>query len=200
MIRRPPRSTLFPYTTLFRSVLRGRHAIPKEGVGIQIRVIEAVHDGLTDDALELAQIDHHPRALVDGSADRDVDRVVVPVRNGQPPEDPLVLGGRPALDPVLMAGGEGKAARAVRGGAHADSACTNRLATGTRSNVSTRRRPSSPISRRSFASLNNLSRAVASSSGLRGATSNPTRRSRTTSGTAAARQATMGRPAAMASA
>src|SRR3712207_6906932 len=26
MIRRPPRSTLFPYTTLFRSVLRARHA------------------------------------------------------------------------------------------------------------------------------------------------------------------------------
>src|SRR5256884_8800644 len=25
MIRRPPRSTLFPYTTLFRSVLTGRH-------------------------------------------------------------------------------------------------------------------------------------------------------------------------------
>src|SRR3712207_8456262 len=25
MIRRPPRSTLFPYTTLFRSVLRPRH-------------------------------------------------------------------------------------------------------------------------------------------------------------------------------
>src|SRR3712207_7499608 len=27
MIRRPPRSTLFPYTTLFRSVLRGCRAI-----------------------------------------------------------------------------------------------------------------------------------------------------------------------------
>src|SRR5688572_32012401 len=26
MIRRPPRSTLFPYTTLFRSVVRVRHA------------------------------------------------------------------------------------------------------------------------------------------------------------------------------
>src|SRR2546426_2150291 len=26
MIRRPPRSTLFPYTTLFRSVRAGRHA------------------------------------------------------------------------------------------------------------------------------------------------------------------------------
>src|SRR2546422_4680070 len=28
MIRRPPRSTLFPYTTLFRSRLRGATAIP----------------------------------------------------------------------------------------------------------------------------------------------------------------------------
>src|SRR5256885_12108387 len=26
MIRRPPRSTLFPYTTLFRSVAEGRHS------------------------------------------------------------------------------------------------------------------------------------------------------------------------------
>src|SRR5256886_11662597 len=29
MIRRPPRSTLFPYTTLFRS--RGRHLLPASG-------------------------------------------------------------------------------------------------------------------------------------------------------------------------
>src|SRR5256885_9408502 len=28
MIRRPPRSTLFPYTTLFRSGLEGDHVIP----------------------------------------------------------------------------------------------------------------------------------------------------------------------------
>src|SRR3712207_7926969 len=27
MIRRPPRSTLFPYTTLFRSILRMRHLL-----------------------------------------------------------------------------------------------------------------------------------------------------------------------------
>src|SRR2546426_7798400 len=33
MIRRPPRSTLFPYTTLFRSVLRHRHAETRGGVG-----------------------------------------------------------------------------------------------------------------------------------------------------------------------
>src|SRR5687768_18100979 len=29
MIRRPPRSTLFPYTTLFRSSERGRHAVAR---------------------------------------------------------------------------------------------------------------------------------------------------------------------------
>src|SRR2546422_8598736 len=31
MIRRPPRSTLFPYTTLFRSELRGRVALTAQG-------------------------------------------------------------------------------------------------------------------------------------------------------------------------
>src|SRR2546426_4925954 len=38
MIRRPPRSTLFPYTTLFRSHLRGSHGRVHEGrldLGIQ---------------------------------------------------------------------------------------------------------------------------------------------------------------------
>src|SRR2546427_4101532 len=42
MIRRPPRSTLFPYTTLFRSVLLCRHLrklsnhsqVKKKGVGV----------------------------------------------------------------------------------------------------------------------------------------------------------------------
>src|SRR2546430_4957255 len=33
MIRRPPRSTLFPYTTLFRSVSSSRHGHQAEGCG-----------------------------------------------------------------------------------------------------------------------------------------------------------------------
>src|SRR3989441_2026817 len=37
MIRRPPRSTLFPYTTLFRSVL-SRCAIPDCILGCRVRV------------------------------------------------------------------------------------------------------------------------------------------------------------------
>src|SRR3989475_13141457 len=33
MIRRPPRSTLFPYTTLFRSVAAGKRALEEFGAG-----------------------------------------------------------------------------------------------------------------------------------------------------------------------
>src|SRR5256885_12864463 len=37
MIRRPPRSTLFPYTTLFRSLLLGRRALGRPGAfGIEL--------------------------------------------------------------------------------------------------------------------------------------------------------------------
>src|SRR5687768_18583458 len=36
MIRRPPRSTLFPYTTLFRSALRRRLGLPKSVNGVMI--------------------------------------------------------------------------------------------------------------------------------------------------------------------
>src|SRR2546422_11660926 len=42
MIRRPPRSTLFPYTTLFRSVgelQRGAHALPR----LDVRAPEGRH-------------------------------------------------------------------------------------------------------------------------------------------------------------
>src|SRR5258705_1352412 len=40
MIRRPPRSTLFPYTTLFRSVAT-RHALDTQPVLHQERAVEA---------------------------------------------------------------------------------------------------------------------------------------------------------------
>src|SRR5256885_3004005 len=43
MIRRPPRSTLFPYTTLFRSLIAGRlaEAYPDSNAGWDARVIAA---------------------------------------------------------------------------------------------------------------------------------------------------------------
>src|SRR5690349_24744796 len=52
MIRRPPRSTLFPYTTLFRSIgfracvvnVRFQHALPQTGFAVLV-AIPVVHRG-----------------------------------------------------------------------------------------------------------------------------------------------------------
>src|SRR3712207_8570075 len=48
MIRRPPRSTLFPYTTLFRSLQAQRHA--HRGQGLVVRMfgaLDAASSGVT---------------------------------------------------------------------------------------------------------------------------------------------------------
>src|SRR3989449_3430331 len=44
MIRRPPRSTLFPYTTLFRSETPGRRVVARAIAGGEKE--DALHDGL----------------------------------------------------------------------------------------------------------------------------------------------------------
>src|SRR3712207_7074892 len=43
MIRRPPRSTLFPYTTLFRSLTNGYQRRRRHGAGILEYVAPALH-------------------------------------------------------------------------------------------------------------------------------------------------------------
>src|SRR5437667_3079790 len=53
MIRRPPRSTLFPYTTLFRSLLRERIAADPEVVVPQDRVaVRDLRDQLPEERSE----------------------------------------------------------------------------------------------------------------------------------------------------
>src|SRR3712207_8638265 len=47
MIRRPPRSTLFPYTTLFRSARRGHHH--GEGGGVMDRTQVALEEMARED-------------------------------------------------------------------------------------------------------------------------------------------------------
>src|SRR2546430_10197183 len=42
MIRRPPRSTLFPYTTLFRSLLASKRAVKDLGLKPRARVVDTV--------------------------------------------------------------------------------------------------------------------------------------------------------------
>src|SRR3712207_8009543 len=51
MIRRPPRSTLFPYTTLFRSTLAAQRALFAEPweKGTTIRVRMTLHTGVAEE-------------------------------------------------------------------------------------------------------------------------------------------------------
>src|SRR3712207_7369427 len=60
MIRRPPRSTLFPYTTLFRSgLLIGRQVVGPRAEGLEDR-LGGEDPGLDRvvDALQLGHVDH----------------------------------------------------------------------------------------------------------------------------------------------
>src|SRR2546426_8881172 len=49
MIRRPPRSTLFPYTTLFRSVLRNRREAREHDDGGEGKDAPGLHDDDRDE-------------------------------------------------------------------------------------------------------------------------------------------------------
>src|SRR3712207_8164838 len=75
MIRRPPRSTLFPYTTLFRSDLVLHSAValekPTTGLGILLRVPPDVFDGL----LEIPADGQHPTVREGVSVDRKSTRL-----------------------------------------------------------------------------------------------------------------------------
>src|SRR5256885_9631997 len=44
MIRRPPRSTLFPYTTLFRSAVKSCAMLAVQAEGCEVRTIEGLAD------------------------------------------------------------------------------------------------------------------------------------------------------------
>src|SRR3989475_11760957 len=102
MIRRPPRSTLFPYTTLFRSLVREGDPvhqppvgiechddtaleIPLEGVlrdrghGVGVEVAAETHlerDGALDHVVEQRRILAQPRAMTDALGAAGVQRLV----------------------------------------------------------------------------------------------------------------------------
>src|SRR5260370_32250831 len=65
MIRRPPRSTLFPYTTLFRSIegLRKSAALEVAGTGVRVKVVAP---GTTDTGMltRFTSTDENKSALV----------------------------------------------------------------------------------------------------------------------------------------
>src|SRR3712207_7008280 len=75
MIRRPPRSTLFPYTTRFRSVAVPRHE-GDEDVAAERQLAELGGRAVGDDVAGAHVVAHlHQRALVDAGGDRKSTRL-----------------------------------------------------------------------------------------------------------------------------
>src|SRR5687768_18330272 len=63
MIRRPPRSTLFPYTTLFRSISeRAAELVPADAL-VFVRLSTDGERGAVDRARELARSEEHTSEL-----------------------------------------------------------------------------------------------------------------------------------------
>src|SRR3989449_2187648 len=112
MIRRPPRSTLFPYTTLFRSDLAAAVRGAQAGIfygkgevcaaGSRLLVEKSVHDTVVEQLAERARkltpgdpFDKNTRlgALV---SKRQQDKVLSYVAAGQREGARLVAGGKPA--------------------------------------------------------------------------------------------------------
>src|SRR3712207_8984588 len=71
MIRRPPRSTLFPYTTLFRSLARDHRDLRHRRLGVGEEQFRAV----LDDAVMLLRDARQEARHVDEGQDRDLERV-----------------------------------------------------------------------------------------------------------------------------
>src|SRR2546422_11560677 len=97
MIRRPPRSTLFPYTTLFRSRLA------EEGRGGRLDVCED-----PGGASDCARLISEPEADWDGPTHDDEPEADVDQPVHDWPDDPVV--GRPA--PPTAVGGRAEIGRA----------------------------------------------------------------------------------------
>src|SRR5690349_23141912 len=67
MIRRPPRSTLFPYTTLFRSCNKGSHGRRVKIIRFSMETAKLLHCYVNEDRV---RVDPHHRTLAQLS-DRD---------------------------------------------------------------------------------------------------------------------------------
>src|SRR2546430_9778401 len=64
MIRRPPRSTLFPYTTLFRSLLSAYTSVGKSQFAHQVALHVARHHGpVLMASLEMSRSEEHTSEL-----------------------------------------------------------------------------------------------------------------------------------------
>src|SRR5258708_26064150 len=82
MIRRPPRSTLFPYTTLFRSSIRGPVPAISTGTGILGRGVNVASSSFTQRPLKELRSEEHTSELQ--SPDHLVCRLLLEKKNTRP--------------------------------------------------------------------------------------------------------------------
>src|SRR3712207_2018099 len=94
MIRRPPRSTLFPYTTLFRSRRQGRAAVADGSAGIVVGTHALLQEGVDFADLGLVVVDEQHRS---GVEQRDAMRA-----KGNRPPHVLVMTATPIPRTVAM--------------------------------------------------------------------------------------------------
>src|SRR5258708_30743577 len=85
MIRRPPRSTLFPYTTLFRSIDGGenrRNSVRLRGLGESRDVVDHQRGIVAVDVCQLRRSEEHTSELQ--SPDHLVCRLLLEKKNNTP--------------------------------------------------------------------------------------------------------------------
>src|SRR2546429_5928794 len=63
MIRRPPRSTLFPYTTLFRSVVTTQSQVHQSEIRVAQRLLGRQRDDLRERRFRLGRSEEHTSEL-----------------------------------------------------------------------------------------------------------------------------------------
>src|SRR2546426_11324274 len=97
MIRRPPRSTLFPYTTLFRSI--DDAGVGRVGGGRRSGAIDLSLDGVVTQGDE-------PGSLVFGNIDAPPGKPTIEDLEGRVAGDPDDPEGHKALGGALIEGGE----------------------------------------------------------------------------------------------
>src|SRR5438876_4899591 len=79
MLRRPPRSTLFPYTTLFRSAIDRRHRRDLVAAPTQERLVGGVQLGAVDLALDHGHADDVRRHVLDERSEEHTSELQSPV-------------------------------------------------------------------------------------------------------------------------
>src|SRR3712207_7857592 len=94
MIRRPPRSTLFPYTTLFRSnkVLYGsKGEVPEGDEGIPLGVADVKREGDDLTIVAISRMVQEALAAADALSVEGIEAEVIDPRTLSPLDDETIL-------------------------------------------------------------------------------------------------------------